>query len=137
MSKAMKLARLVAQVTVALVTAIALIFTWALVASWLAYAFGFQNGDGNSSFYLFWSGAGSDIGELGIIWGVLLYYRNTNCKRAWCPFLGNHEFTDPDDGITRKLCWYHHPDVQHKTLKPHHIEAINTKRQQQKGDDPC
>lgn len=86
-------------------------------------AFGFRAGDGNSPSYLFWSGAGSDLAYLSIVAGAVIYYRKENCKKRWCPFLGHYEFTDKD-GIVRKLCWVHHPDVHHKTLTREHITKI-------------
>jgi hypothetical protein len=99
-----------------------------VITHWLQGEFGFRRGDSNSPHYLFWSGIGSDLAYLSVVTGALLYYRKENCRRTWCPFLGRHEFTDPTDGVMRKLCWMHHPDVQHKTLSDETIGKIQEKR---------
>lgn len=93
---------------------------------WLWFHAGLSSG--NSPWYLFPSGWGSNLAYLGFIWGGIILYRKHNCKRAWCPFLGQYPFTDPKDGVTRNLCAIHHPDVLHKTLKAHHISAIHARR---------
>lgn len=128
----MKKLRLIGQVALTVAIFVVLFAFWVAVANWLASFFGFSNGDGNGSHYLFWSGAGSDFGELALISALVVMYRRANCKRTWCPFMGMHDFTDPQDGVTRKLCWYHHPDVQHKTLKAHHIERIQRRRENER-----
>lgn len=113
-----------------------LIIFWALIARSLQMFFGFRNGDGNGSHYLFFSGSGSDLAYLSIAWGAYIYYRKNNCKRAWCPLIGQHPFTDPEDGISRLLCWVHHPDVLHRALKPEVIEKIQHKRGFYLGNKP-
>jgi len=113
-----------------------LIIFWAAVAHELQMFFGFRNGDGNGSHYLFWSGSGSNLGYLSLAGGLLIYYRKNNCKRSWCPFLGVHQFTDPEDGVSRLLCWMHHPDVKHKTLKAETIRQIQHKRHLYLGSKP-
>jgi len=106
------------------------------VIRWAQAEFGFRNGDGNSPHYLFWSGIGSDLAYLSIFGTALIYYRKENCKRSWCPFLGHYEFTNPETGITRKLCWLHHPDVHRKTLSAEHVRDIQRKRRLYVGDRP-
>jgi hypothetical protein len=131
----MKILRLIVQVALAVAIIALLAVFWKLIASVLATFFGFSNGSGDSSHYLFWSGSGSDFGELAIITGAVVMYRRLNCKRTWCPLMGMHDFTDPADGVTRKLCWYHHPDVLHKTLKGHHIERIQARVEEVRKDE--
>ncbi len=114
----------------------AMIIFWAVIARTMQMFFGFRNGDGNGSHYLFWSGSGSNLAYLSTAAAVVIYYRKNNCKRAWCPFLGNYDFTDPEDGVNRKLCWVHHPDVRHKTLRTEHIQAIQQKRHLYLGKNP-
>ena len=87
--------------------------------------FGFRNGDGNGSHYLFFSGSGSDLAYLSVFWGALVFYRKNNCHRALCWRLGHYDQLDPLTGITHKLCWRHHPAVKQRALKLHHIEAIH------------
>ena len=82
---------------------------------WLQAFFGFRGGDGNSSSYLFWSGAGSDLAYLTFLAAAVGVYRKHNCRMRWCLRLGRHDYTDPH-GVTRSLCWRHHPDVTHKNL---------------------
>ena len=113
-----------------------LIVFWGAVAAHLATFFGFSNGDGNGSHYLFFSGSGSNLAYLGAAWAAFIYYRKNNCKRSWCPLIGQHPFTDPEDGVSRLLCWAHHPDVRHKTLKAETIEKIQHKRHLYLGKRP-
>lgn len=82
---------------------------------WFQHLFGFRNGDGNSPEYLFWSGIGSDLAYLTFLAGAVGLYRKHVCQMRWCPRLGRHQYTDPH-GVTRPLCWRHHPDVTHKNL---------------------
>ena len=131
----MKALRLIGQILATTVAIVILAIFWVAISAYLATFFGFSNGAGNSSHYLFWSGAGSDFGELALISALVVMYRRLNCKRSWCPFMGMHDFTDPLDGVTRKLCWYHHPDVMHKTLKPHHIERIQARIETERNAD--
>lgn len=77
--------------------------------------FGFQPNDGNSASYLFWSGAGSDLGEIAIVAGLVGIYRKHNCQIKGCFRIGRHEYTEPD-GTKRLLCWRHHPDVSRRQL---------------------
>src|SRR5579862_439487 len=104
-------ARRIGRVTVALALALVLFICWNVISNWLQGFFGFRDGAGNGSHYLFWSGAGSDLAYIGWVWAGGIYYRKNNCRKTWCPWLGHHDFTDPLDGVTRRLCDYHHPDV--------------------------
>lgn len=95
---------------------------------WLQQFFGFTAGDGNSPSYLFWSGAGGDLAYLSFLWAGVVLYRRNNCRRRWCWRLGRHELTDPLDGVSRLLCWRHHPDVKHKHLTAGRIAEIQQRR---------
>lgn len=106
------------------------------MAAWLQHLFGFYNGGGNGSHYLFWSGAGSDLAYLSFLWGGVVLYRRNNCKRRWCWRLGHHPFTDPSDSVTRLLCWRHHPDVRHKNLTGSRIADIQKRRHLYFGSKP-
>ena len=53
--------------------------------------------------YQFWSGIGSDFGELTIITGGVLLFRHRNCHVKGCWRLGH---TDPEHG--HPACRRHH-----------------------------
>jgi hypothetical protein len=79
------------------------------VSHWLAHFFGFSAGDGNGSPYLFWSGTGGlaerALELLAIGW---LFLWRTSCHdRRWCLRHGRHAVTDPETGVTHKVCWKH------------------------------
>lgn len=132
----MKLLRQVATVVlIAAVIVVGAVF-WALIAGYLATFFGFGNGQGNSSHYLFWSGAGSDLAYLSFLAGGIAIYRKHNCPVKGCLRIGKHEFTDPKDGVKRLLCWKHHPDVKHKVLNLEHIREIQARRHLHFGEKP-
>jgi hypothetical protein len=56
--------------------------------------------------YQFWSGIGSDVGELAIITGVAAFLYKHNCHVRGCPRLSWH----PDPGTGHPVCKKHHPD---------------------------
>lgn len=87
------------------VAGIGIYLAWAAVATWCQHFFGFANGDGNGSHYLFFSGSGSDLTELTIIVaGVHIYYRFT-CHEPMC-FWPGHLMADRHT----RSCWHHHPE---------------------------
>ena len=45
-----------------------------------------------------------------------MLYRRHNCRLIRCFRIGRYEFTEPDTGVKRVLCWKHHPDVDRKQL---------------------
>ena len=108
----------------AVLALVALVAWFRPILDWTQGAFGFRPNDGNSESYLFWSGFGSDLAYVGIIASAVVYYRQQNCKKRWCPFLGHYEFRNPETGIVRKLCWVHHPDVHDKNLSRDRIGKI-------------
>ena len=59
--------------------------------------------------YNFFSGFGSDIGEVAILGGIIQIYRHANCHVKGCARLGRHEYEM--DGAKYKLCRKHHPAV--------------------------
>ena len=67
------------------------------------HIFGLDNGSG--AWYLFWSGIGSDIGELAIIGGLIGVIRKYNCHVHRCPRLGRHHVV----GTSWVVCAHHHP----------------------------
>ena len=103
---------------------------------WLAHFFGVASGDSNSPAYLFWSGAGSDLAYLSVLAAAIGVYRKHNCQMRRCWRIGRHEFTDPDGGVTRAVCWRHHPDVKHKQLTAGRISEIQKRRHLYLGKQP-
>lgn len=64
-------------------------------------------------YYGFWSGFGSDLGELTLIGAVFagIYgaYRKVNCHDPECWRIGKH----PTEGGTFVFCHHHHPDLMY------------------------
>jgi len=58
------------------------------VTGWLLHVLGVDNVSGR--WYGFWSGFGSDIGELAIVGGLLALVRKHNCEVHGCWRLGRH-----------------------------------------------
>jgi hypothetical protein len=69
----------------------------------VAHFFGFDAGQGNGSHYLFWSGAGSDLAYIGILWALV---RSRNCHQPKCWRIGHL----PVQGTSYRVCRRHHPD---------------------------
>jgi len=67
----------------------------------------FMGWDNPNSFgYLFHSGSGATV-ELAA-WGTVLWAWRTSChERRWCLRHGRHDLTDPETGVTVKVCWKH------------------------------
>lgn len=77
--------------------------------------------------YLFLSGGGAIL--LAWLAGYAVWRRHNVCAKRWCPRIGRHEFTDPADGVSRKLCHRHHPDVRHRHLTAELIGHIHQRRE--------
>jgi hypothetical protein len=107
---------------------------------WIYFHAGLNSGE--SPWYLFWSGvfpALEGLAALSVIGGIVAWYRRGNCKKRWCPRIGHFPFTDPADGVSRLLCWKHHPDVKHKHLHQALIDEIQERRERHHiylGDKP-
>lgn len=93
---------------------------------WILHVTGIDNPAGRWG--TFWSGFGADLGEFLILGGIVSWYRARNCKTRGCWRFGHHDFTDPKDGVSRKLCWKHHPDVRHSHLTAKLISEIHERR---------
>ncbi len=74
-----------------------------------------------SYWYNWWSGAGSDIGELAIAGALVSVYRKHNCGVRWCWRVGRHDFADPSTGLTHVLCRRHHPAHPGRPVTAAHI----------------
>ena len=55
---------------------------------WLFHALGLDSASGSP--YLFWSGFGSDIGELAIVGGLVTLVRKHNCHQRRCWRVSRH-----------------------------------------------
>lgn len=69
--------------------------------------------------YQFWSGIGSDIGELAIVGGLITIVRRIQCQTPWCFRFGRHRTAD---GL-HHLCNKHHPDLPNHKLSLEEIQA--------------
>ncbi len=56
--------------------------------------------------YQFWSGIGSDFGEVTLVFGVYLFWRHHNCKVRRCWRFHWHTSSDHDGAL---VCRKHHP----------------------------
>jgi hypothetical protein len=72
------------------------------IGNWLYHFFGIG---GSGPRYAFWSGAGSDLGELTLIGAVIVAVRRINCHDKGCWSIVTH----PVDGTPFKACRKHHP----------------------------
>ena len=63
---------------------------WHAVQHWLAVHTGSSNEPGSPPNYNFWSGVGSDIGELTIVAGLLAIYRKHVCHEDGCWRISRH-----------------------------------------------
>lgn len=68
----------------------------------LIHYLGIDSGSGQA--YLWWSGAGSDLGYLAIVTGIVAAYRHHNCTVRHCWRLGK-----PVKGSPYLACPKHHP----------------------------
>lgn len=78
-------------------------FSW--LQHWLAVHTGTVNEAG--PYYGFWSGFGSDLGELALVGGVITLARHHNCGTKGCWRIGKHKYAM--NGIEHNLCRKHHP----------------------------
>jgi hypothetical protein len=101
------------------------------LAHWLAVQTGTYIPPGQySDKYNFWSGFGSDIGEVLILGGVIQLYRKHNCHVTNCWRIAHHKQVDNATGTEYPLCKKHyravHPEVP-KRLELEHLIRIHKK----------
>ena len=72
--------------------------------------FGFVNGGGNGSHYLFWSGSGSDLAELTLLGAFAGVWHKHNCHTKGCWRIGKHVV----EGTP--WCNRHHEDARSGSL---------------------
>jgi hypothetical protein len=87
----------------------------------------------NCRWGVFWSGAGSDIGELAIIGAAVEFWRRHTChvdspRSCW------RWAAHPVEGTPYRACKRHHPAVPDK-VTAEHIQAAHDDVQEGAGDD--
>lgn len=73
--------------------------------------------DTSSVYYGFWSGFGSDLGEITLIAGLVAWWRAGECHVDSCHRRGKYPFKH------YKLCRVHHPDMPDKVTRLHIMKA--------------
>jgi len=71
--------------------------------NWLLHVLGIDDVSGR--WYGFWSGFGSDLGEIGIVAGLAGLLRKHNCEVHRCWRIGRHK-----TAAGHQVCRRHHPD---------------------------
>jgi hypothetical protein len=61
----------------------------------------------NQEYYNWWSGPGSDLGEIAILGGVIALYRKHNCHVTGCWRIARHTV----EGTPYIVCRRHHPGI--------------------------
>lgn len=100
---------------------------------WLAHLMGWDSVTDDQ--YAFSSGSGF----LLIAWlaTVGAWWWRTSCKAEWwCLLRGAHDLTDPETGVTHRLCWVHHPHVERRHLGRARIREIQEKHRLYLGKHP-
>jgi hypothetical protein len=69
-----------------------------------------------SRWYNFWSGFGSDLGEIVIIGSIFTLYKHNNCAVGRCWRIGRHQV----DGTPYKTCHKHATPTIHQQLQKKH-----------------
>lgn len=73
---------------------------------------GSNNTSGNQ--YGFWSGFGSDLGEIAIIGSLLAVYKHHNCAVARCPRIAHRKYEIKE--TKQYTCHKHHTQYWHDLL---------------------
>lgn len=91
-----------------------------LILHWLTVHTGSANTSGSPQNYNFWSGFGSDIGEVAILGGLATVVRRHNCEVHGCWRLGRHQ-----TAAGQHVCRVHHPDdhLTHQGVLDAHAAA--------------
>lgn len=74
---------------------------------------------GTGPYYGFWSGFGSDIGEVTVLGLVLAVFRKHNCHARRCWRIGRHQV----EGTVWTTCRKHHPAIDTKAPSAEQIKA--------------
>lgn len=84
--------------------------------------FGIDNTSG--PWYGFWSGFGSDLGEITLLGAVIAAYRHKNCHVKGCPRLGHI-----DPAVHAPACKRHHSHGHLHGIDPHSEEGASRRPQ--------
>lgn len=97
------------------------------MVSWLLHWLGVDDVSGR--WYALWSGAGSDLGEIAIIGGLISVVRKHNCEVHKCWRIGRHQ-----TAANHNVCRRHHPDdpPTHQDVLDAHAAAKPKPRQPRK-----
>jgi hypothetical protein len=87
-----------------------------LVWHWLLNVTGTVIPANGSKWYNFWSGFGSDFGEIAILGSIIALYKHHNCTVKGCPRIGHHSVT----GTPYKTCHKHATIAIHTRLHKEH-----------------
>ncbi len=98
------------------------------IINWLLTWTGSNNTSGIQ--YGFWSGFGSDIGEITILVAVIGWWRHNECHVDGCHRLGRHTFRQ------YKLCARHHPGVPAKVTHLHILQLHKEGRDEAAQQEP-
>ena len=105
---------------VLLVVVVIVVVSIGALRHWVALHTGIIHG-GPDQYYNFWSGFGSDLGEVTLISavgvGVYTGVRKVNCHTKGCWRIGRH----PLEGTPYVLCRHHHPHVPSGGATHEHI----------------
>lgn len=71
---------------------------------WFLHHFGID--DTTGAWYAFWSGFGSDLGEVTLVVAVIAWYRHHTCHVKGCRRMGH---PDPEHG--HPICHRHQPKL--------------------------
>jgi hypothetical protein len=97
--------------------------------TWLLHWLYVHTGTGNEagSYYAFWSGFGSDLGEITLLGAVIALLRHGNCEVRGCWRLGRHA-----TAARHKVCRRHHPG-DHLTAEDVHAAHEAAKQTESEG----
>ncbi len=76
------------------------------------------SGADNGKWYPWWSGPGSDLGELTLLVAMVAYFRAHSCHVKGCWRHGRHPYRH------YMLCAKHHPDVPSAGITHEHIRSL-------------
>jgi hypothetical protein len=71
--------------------------------------------------YNFWSGFGSDLGEVTLLSLIVAGFRHVNCHTKGCPRIGRYEVVV--NGQKYKVCRTCHQRAGHDELTTEHLDA--------------
>lgn len=96
--------------------------------NWLVHLWGwieFHTGTVNESgpYYGFFSGFGSDLGEIALIGGLIAIYRKHNCHVKGCFRIAKHSV----EGTPFITCKKHHPNMPKEDITVAYIKKAYTK----------